>query len=75
MRYDSLYVVTGEEMKRNKLEGCLCLVPNGYNHESTGDQYEEVDEGRSGAMQADHVRLLSSSSAFIVDELIKGCRE
>ncbi len=29
IRYDGLYVVTREEMKRNKLEGCLCFVPNG----------------------------------------------
>ncbi len=33
--------------------------PNRYDHESIGDQYGEADEGGSGAVQADHARLLS----------------
>ncbi len=47
-------------MKRNKLKGCLCSVPNGYDHESTGNQYEEVDKRGNGAVKVDHARLLSS---------------
>ncbi len=37
IRFDGFYVVTGEEMKRNKLEGCLCSVLNRYHYESTGN--------------------------------------
>ena len=47
IRYDGFYVVIGEEAKRNKLKGSVCLVLNGYNYESANNQYDEADKRRS----------------------------